>query len=319
MQSAGLQKTVCLIFFVGALCLMNLAAPNNSSALTATVTCPIPPVFDPGIGGVYLCSPSEGERYLIDHARRGHTETGLREDIWANFRGIFADRIWINVGMHEAIDASLPAWDALASLLEWFRSIKAGDSKALEAFLAPLELNPTYTNADEILQQRLLSELTATARIPAQAPIRVVLYHVHLMPPPELQKYLKLPLNPLLSLPSQEDLLHAPRLASIAPKSESKIAVPAGIWTYTMDESQAVRFVTKHYDGPSEAPFDMKFGRVYNRFALEHYVKQRLHKPAALTPQRLDQYVKILRSTGAILNFVFAADWALLEKDAPPE
>jgi hypothetical protein len=47
--------------------------------------------------------------------------------MWVNFRGIFSDRLWINIGMLETGDAVLPAWDALASLGKWIRAMKAGD------------------------------------------------------------------------------------------------------------------------------------------------------------------------------------------------
>jgi hypothetical protein len=281
--------------------------------------CLIPPSFDPGIGGVYFCPPAEGERYLIAHARRAHTDTGLSEDIWVNFRGVFGDHIWINIGMHEAGDASLPAWDALASLIKWMRAIKDGNAEALDAFLAPLEINPTYNEADLALQQRLLTALTTSARKPADMPLRAVLYHVHLMPPREIQQSTSTPLNASLSLPSQEDLLYTPRLLTLAPESESKIAVPAGIWTYTWDQAQAIRFVSKYYDGPAEAPFALKYGHVYTRFATQEYLKQGLNDPAALTPERLRHYAETLRTTGAILHFAFATDWAAVQKGRTPK
>ncbi len=287
--------------------------------VVALSECLIPPTFDPGIGGIYYCDPAEGERHLIALARRGHTETGLSEDIWVNFRGIFHDRIWINVGLQEASDASLPAWDALATLIEWIRAIKAGDAKALEAFLSPLELNAVYTEADRALQERLLQALRDAATLPQNAPLRVVLYHVHLMPPPELKDQIRVPLNPLLSIPSQEDLLYAPHLLMLAPLAESKIAVPAGIWTYSWDPEQANRFVAKYYTGPVEAPFALKFGHVYTRFAVNEYVKQGLNDPAAMTPERLRHYVETLRSTGAILHFAFATDWAAIQQGRAEE
>jgi hypothetical protein len=318
MEYSGIQKMSFVSLIVGLWCILcTIAAyPAMSSAASE---CLIPPVFDPGIGGVYFCSPAEGERYLISHARRAHTETGLSEDIWVNFRGIFGDRVWINIGMQEASDASLPAWDALASLVEWMRAIKTGDTDALEAFLAPLEINPTFTESDLNLQQRLLKELTASIKTPTDTPLHVVLYHVHLMPPKEIQKHLRFSLNPMLSIPSQEDLFHAPRLATLAPKSESKIAVPAGIWTYTWDQSQAARFVSQYYDGPPEAPFALKFGSAYIRFATQEYLKKGLNNPSTITPERLKDYIETLRSTGAFLHFAFAKDWGTVQYDGVEE
>jgi hypothetical protein len=308
MRFAGRQRIHVLSLLLGLWYVLGTTGLSNA-AVSPRSDCLIPPAFDPGIGGVYYCPPAEGERYLIAHARRSSTETGLSEDIWVNFRGIFANRIWINIGMHEASDASLPAWDALASLIAWMRVIKAGDVEALEAFLAPLEINPTFNEADRALKQRLLTALRASAGEPADAPLRVVLYHVHLMPPRQTQKRLRISLNPLLSIPSQEDLLYAPRLTTLAPESESKIAVPAGIWTYTWDQTQALRFVSEYYNGPAEAPFALKYRRVYMHFAAQESLRQGLNDPTAITPERLKHYIETLRSTGAILHFAFATDW----------
>lgn len=317
MQRAGVQTITSRICVLAVLFLV--AATGRSDATSSRADCPIPPAFDPGIGGLYFCSPAEGERYLIAHARRAHTEQGLTEDIWANFRGIFDNRVWIDVGMHEAIDASLPAWDALASLIQWLRSIKAGNHEALEAFLAPLEINTTFTAADVALRQQLLEQLRATTGMPHDMPLHVVLYHVHLMPPAALQGRSQIPLSPMISLPSHEDLLLSPRLTTLAAHSESKVAVPAGVWTYAMDEAQAAQFAATHDDGPVNDPFTAKFSRAYRRFVQREYVKQGLSDPATLSPQRIDQYIQALRPTGAILHFAFAADWDRVRSAAPPE
>lgn len=318
MHGTGTRMITYLSLIVGFSCVLALAAPGHATAPTSA-ECLIPPTFNPGIGGVYFCPPAEGERYLIEYARRAATETDVREDVWVNFRGIFGDRLWIDIGMHETGDAALPAWDALASLVKWMRAIKAGDARALEAFLAPMEISPTYSEADRSLQQRFLAELTSTARVPADTPLRFVLYHVHVMPPQKLPTHLRVPLNPMLSIPSQEDLVYTPRLKPLAPGSESKVAVPAGIWTYTWDKAQATRFVAKHYTGPAEAPFVLKFGRAYTRFAVRESIRQGLNDPAALTPERLSRYIETLRPTGAILHFTFAPDWTTVRQGSPPK
>lgn len=294
-----------------------------SSPRSATVSdnqdCLIPPTFDPGVGGVYFCPPAEGERHLIAFARRAATETGLNEDVWVNFRGIFRDRVWINIGMRESNSTAQPAWDALASLAVWMRAIKAGDTGALEAFLAPLEVSRTYTQADQTLQQRLLAELQATAVVPQDTPLRLVLYHVHLPPLRKQQKRPRVSLNPWLSLPSQEDLFSAMRLATLAPDSEAKIAVPAGIWTYTWDKDRATNFVAKYYKGRTDVPFASKFRELYLNYAITESRKQGLHRPAAITPERMRDYVEALRSTGAVLHFVFAHDWEAILREGSPE
>lgn len=299
----SLFSALCHVWWFS--CLGNAALPDDTECL-------IPPTFDPGIGGVYFCPPAEGERHLITLARRAATETGLSEDAWVNFRGLFRDRVWINIGMHESGSASLPAWDALASLVAWMRGIKAGATGALDAFLAPLEVGPTYSEADRALQQRLLTALQTTASMPDAAPLRMVLYHVHLLPPSKPQKRPRVTLNPWLSLPSQEDLFSAQHLTTLVPGSEAKIAVPAGIWTYTWDKAQATHFVAKHYKGRTDVPFASKFRHLYVRFAVTEYRKQGLHNPTALTPERMRDYVDALRSTGAVLHFAFAPDWGSL-------
>jgi hypothetical protein len=287
------------------------------TVVSASPQCLIPPTFDPGIGSLYFCTPEEGERHLITLARRSPSKSALREDIWVNFRGVFADRVWINIGLNEQGDAALLAWDALSSLTTWMRAIKTGDAHALEAFFAPLEINPTYSASDRNLKQQLLNELAATARLPAETPLRIVLYHVHLLPPQKIQHRLRIPLNPWLSIPSKEDLLHTPRLSLLAPGSESKIAVPAGIWTYAWDETQAAQFVAKHYKGPIETPFTLKFANLYMHVALTEYRKQGLNDPASLTPERLRHYIESLRPTGVVLQFVFASDWTTLQRPPP--
>jgi hypothetical protein len=300
----------CSLF--GPLRLSRAASPDD-------LECLIPPTFDPGIGGVYFCPPAEGERHLITLARRAATDTELNEDTWVNFRGVFGDRVWINIGLQERSHTSLPAWDALTSLVAWVRAIKAGDAGALGAFLAPLEVGPTYTKTDSVLKQRLLAELQTTAAMPDEAPLRIVLYHVHLLPPRKHQKNPRVALNPWLSLPSQEDLSSAVHLAMLIPESEAKVAVPAGIWTYTWDKNQAVQFVAKYYKGPTDVPFASKFRHLYLNFALTEYRKQGLHNPATLTPERVRDYVEALRSTGAMLHFAFATDWTTLLQQVAPQ
>jgi hypothetical protein len=284
----------------------------SHAAVSPDLECLIPPTFDPGIGGVYFCPPSEGERHLITMARRAATETDLHEDTWVNFRGVFRDCVWINIGMQESSSTSLPAWDALTSLVTWMRAIKGGDTEALGAFLAPLEVGPTYTKTDQAVKQRLLAELQTTAVLPDEAPLRIVLYHVHLLPLRKNQKQPRVALNPWLSLPSQEDLFSAMQLAMLVPESEAKIAVPAGVWTYNWDKNQAVDFVAKYYKGRTDVPFASKFRHLYLHFAVTEYRKQGLHNPATLTPERMRDYVEALRSTGAMLHFAFAADWTTL-------
>jgi hypothetical protein len=281
------------------------------AAFPPETECLIPPTFDPGVGGVYFCPPVEGEQHLIAFARRAATEAGLNEDIWVNFRGVFRDRVWINIGMRENSSTALPAWDALATLVAWMRAIKSGDTGALNAFLAPLEVGPTYHKADREVKQQLLGELQTTATIP-EAALRLVLYHVHLLPPRKQQKRPRAAPDPWLSLPSQEDLFAAMHLAMLLPESEAKIAVPAGIWTYTWDKDQAAQFVSKYYKGRTDVPFASKFRDLYLQYAMTEYRKQGLNNPATLTPERMRDYVEALRSTGAVLHFAFATDWTTL-------
>lgn len=271
--------------------------------------CPIPPAFDPGVGELYLCSPAEGERYLIDYARRSYREDGLREDIWLNFRGVFRDQLWINVGTREANDTSLPAWEVIATLVERMQAIKVGERSALQQFLAPIEATPARPAKERAFKQRLLERLRRTAALPANAPLRAVLYHVHLRPTQEIEERSLMPINHILSIPSHTDLVQAPRLAALTPGAESKLAVPAGIWTYEWDESHAARFVADEYDGPPEAPFALKFARVYTRFAITEYHRRGFNDPAMLRQDRVEAYAASLQPTGAILRFVFATDW----------
>lgn len=280
------------------------AAPHASGA-----ECPILPAFDPGVGEIYVCSPAEGERSLIEYARRSYREDGLREDIWLNFRGVFADQVWINVGTVEANDTALPAWEVIATLIERMRAIKAGSRSALQQFLAPIEATPPQTAEDRAFKQRLLETLRESAALPANAPLRAVLYHVHLRPTREIEERSVMPINHVLSIPSHTDLMYASRLAALTPGAESKLAVPAGIWTYEWDETQAARFVANQYDGPSEAPFALKFAHIYTRFAITEYHRRGFNDPAMLTPDRVDAYIATLLPTGAILRFVFATDW----------
>lgn len=289
--------------------LVTFTAGMGSSPHVAWAECLIPPGYDPGVGELYVCSPVAGERYLIEYTRRSHRESGLREDIWLNFRGVFADQVWINVGTREANDTSLPAWEVIATLVEQMRAIKAGERSALQQFLAPFETAPANSREDRSLKLRLLETLRESAAVPARAPVRAVLYHVHLKPTREIEEQSLMPINHALSIPSHTDLLYAPKLAALTPGAESKIAVPAGIWAYELDETQAARFVANQYDGSEEAPFALKFGHVYTRFAITEYQRQGLNDPAKVTPERVSGYIATLRSTGAILHFAFADDW----------
>lgn len=280
------------------------AAPAASPA-----GCSIPPAFDPGVGELYLCSPAEGERYLIEYARRSYREDGLREDIWINFRGVFRDQLWINVGTGEANDTSLPAWEVIATLVERMQAIKVGERSEIQQFLAPIEATPAPTAKERAFKRRLLESLRRTAASPANAPLRAVLYHVHLRPTREIEERSFTPINHILSIPSHTDLIYAPRLAALLPGAESKLAVPAGIWTYGWDETQAARFVADEYDGPPEAPFPLKFAHLYTRLAITEYHRQGFNDPAMLRQDRVDAYAASLLPTGAILRFVFAPNW----------
>lgn len=278
-------------------------------SLPPRADCPIPPDFDPGVGELYLCSPAEGERYLIEYARRSYREDGLREDIWLNLRGIFRDQLWINVGTGEANDTSLPDWGVIATLVDRMRAIKAGVPSALQQFLAPIEATPAPTAEDQALKELLLKRLQDSAALPPNVPLRAVLYHVHLRPTQEIEERSLMPINHILSIPSHTDLVYAPRLAALTPGAESKLAVPAGIWTYDWDDSRAARFVAGEYDGPPGAPFALKFAHLYTRFAITEYHRRGFNDPAMLTRERVDAYAAGLLPTGAILRFVFAIDW----------
>ncbi|TAJ81253.1 hypothetical protein EPO44_17970, partial [bacterium] len=121
--------------------------------------CLVPPAFDPGVGELYFCSPGEGEKRLVEYARKSFSEEGLGEDIWINFRGVFADQLWVNVGTRETNDTSLPAWNVIADLVERMRAIKEGNASALQAFLAPIAASSAPTEEDRALKQRLLRSL----------------------------------------------------------------------------------------------------------------------------------------------------------------
>ena len=300
-----------------AICLALLiifTARVGSSSHVAWAECLIPPAFDPKVGELYFCSPGAGERYLIEYTRRSHRKNGLREDIWLNFRGVFDDQVWINVGTQEANDTSLPAWEVIATLVEQMRAIKAGERSALQQFLAPFETASANSREDWMLKLRLLQTLRESAAVPAHDPLRAVLYHVHLRPTREIEECSVMPINHALSIPSHTDLLYAPNLVALTPGSEGKIAVPAGIWTYEWDKAQAVRFVANQYDGPAKAPFALKFAHVYTRFAITEYHRHELNDPASVTPERVNRYVATLRSTGAILRFDFAQDWVAVRE-----
>ena len=308
MTRIGIKHSLAHSVAIGIVFAMYVASFANQTSYP-TNPCLIPPAYDPGIGGIYFCRPDEGERYLITHARRGQTEVGLSEDIWVNFRGVFNDQVWVNIGLQEASNASLPAWDALASLVEWMQSIKTGRDEPLDAFLAPIELSSAYSQIDIALRKQLLSELKGTASLPEDATLRAIIYHVHLMPSSGPTARQRLALNPLLSVPSIEDLLQVPLLNKMAPGSESKIAVAAGIWTYTWDEKQAVRFVNEFYQGPPETPFPLKYKQVYLRYVENEHIKKGLNELTKLTTERLKDFAQTLRVTGAVLRFSFATDW----------
>ena len=194
------------------------------------------------------------------------------------------------------------------------QAIKAGERGALQQFLAPLETTPAKTGEDRMLKLRLLQTLRKSAAVPAHAPLRAVLYHVHLKPTREIEEQSVMLINHALSIPSHTDLLYAPNLAVLTPGAESKIVVPAGIWTYEWDEAQALRFVASQYDGPAEVPFARKFAHVYTRFAITEYHRHELNDPATVTPERVTRYIATLRSTGAILHFAFAQDWVAVRE-----
>ncbi|MBI3061371.1 MAG: hypothetical protein HYY83_05270 [Deltaproteobacteria bacterium] len=281
----------------------------QARAATALADCLVPPAFDPGVGELYFCSPAEGERHLVEYARRSYSEQNLGEDIWINFRGVFADQVWVNVGTRETNDTSLPAWEAITTLAERMGAIKAGDKAALASFLAPLQATRASTEEERALKDKLLKSLRESAAEPGGAPLRAGLYHVHLKPTREIEERSHMPINHMLSIPSHTDLLHAPRLTTLLPGSESKIAVAAGIWTYNWEEKQGRGFVAERYDGPKNIPFPGEFGYVYSRFAITEYHRHGLNDPANVTPEKVAAFIATLKPTGALLRFDFAADW----------
>lgn len=271
--------------------------------------CLLPPAFDPGVGELYFCSLQDGEKHLIEYARQSFVKEGLGEDIWINFRGIFADKLWINVGTRETNNTSLPAWNVIIDLVERMRAIRAGDASALQAFLTPIGTTPALTEDDRALKQRLLEGLRQSAMVPAGGALRAVLYHVHLRPTREIEERSQMPINHFLSIPSHTDLLHAPRLTALLPGSESKIAVAAGIWTYNWDAGQGTRFVDEKYDGPANIPFPGKFGYTYTRLAITEYHRQGLNDAANVTPEKVAEFITTLKPAGTVLRFDFAPDW----------
>lgn len=277
-------------------------------------SCLVPPAFNPGVGELYFCSPQEGEKQLIEYARQSYFQEGLQEDIWINFRGVFADQLWINVGTREANDTSLPAWEVIKELTERMEEIKKGDSSALQAFLAPIEAAPAPTEDDRALKQHLLERLRQSAAVSQGSMLRAVLYHVHLKPTREIEEKSLMPIDHMLSIPSHTDLLYAPQLRALIPGSESKIAVAAGIWTYDWDAAQGTRFVDEKYDGPANIPFPGKFGYTYTRFAITEYHRHGLNDPSAVTPAQVTRYIVTLKPAGALLRFEFASDWEAFKK-----
>ena len=286
----------------------------QARAATVLAACLVPPVFDPGVGELYFCSPAEGERHLIEYARRSYSEQNLGEDIWINFHGIFADQVWVNVGTRETNDTSLPAWEAITTLAERMGAIKAGDKAALASFLAPIQATPASSAEEQALKEKLLNSLRESAAEPKGAPLRAGLYHVHLKPTREIEERSIMPINHMLSIPSHTDLLHAPRLTTLLPGSESKIAAAAGIWTYNWDEKQGRGFVAERYDGPKNIPFPGEFGYVYSRFAITEYHRHGLNDPANVTPEKVAAFITTLKPTGALLRFDFASDWEAFKK-----
>lgn len=280
----------------------------------ASANCLLPPAFDPGVGELYFCSPGEGEKQLIEYARQSYVKEELKEDIWINFRGVFGDRLWVNVGTRETNDTSLPAWEAITELIQRMQAIKKGDSSARQNFLAPIEAAPASSEADEGLKKGLLEGLRKSASRPAESSLLALLYHVHLKPTQEIEERSLMPINHMLSIPSHTDLLHAPRLTALLPGSESKIAVAAGIWTYNWDEKQGRSFVTERYDGPKNVPFPGEFGYVYSRFAITEYHRQGLNDPANVTPQKVAEFITTLKPSGAVLRLDFASDWETFKK-----
>lgn len=290
----------------------------QAKAATVLGACLVPPAFDPGVGELYFCLPREGEQHLIEYARRSFSEENLGEDIWINFRGVFADQVWVNVGIREANDTSLPAWEVITTLADRMRAIKAGDRSALESFLSPIETTPASSEEERALKQNLLKSLRQSAMEPRAARLQAGLYHVHLKPTREIEERSLMPINHMLSIPSHTDLLHAPRLTALLPGSESKIAVAAGIWTYNWDEKQGRGFVAERYDGPKNVPFPGEFGYVYSRFAITEYHRQGLNDPSNVIPEKVNPFIATLKPTGALLRFDFAPDWEAFRKGLSP-
>ncbi len=276
--------------------------------------CLVPPAFDPGVGELYFCSPGEGEKRLVEYARKSFSEEGLGEDIWINFRGLFTDQLWVNVGTRETNDTSLPAWDVIAGLVERMRAIKERNASALQAFLAPIVASSAPTEEDRALKQRLLERLRQTAATPPNSALRAILYHVHLKPTREIEERSLMPINHYLSIPSHTDLLYAPRLEALIPGAESKIAVAAGIWTYGWDEAQGTRFVAERYDRPENVSFLLKFGYLYTRLAITEYHRKGLNDPANVTSEKVAGFITTLKPSGALLRFDFAPDWTAFKK-----
>jgi len=304
-------------FLLGAaafLMLVASVAPPELPSAAPIADCLLPPEFDPGVGELYFCSPQEGEKRLIEYARQSFVKGNFQEDIWINFHGVFANRLWINVGTRETNDTSLPAWETIAKLADQMRAIKAGDASALQAFLAPIEGAAVTTEEDRVLKLRLLEGLRRSVTLPTGSPLRAVLYHVHLKPTREIEEQSLMPINHYLSIPSHMDLLYAPRLGYLIPGAESKIAVAAGIWTYGLDEAQAARFVKERYDKPENVSFLLKFGYLYTRLAITEYHRRGLNDPANVTSEKVAGFITTLKPSGALLRFDFAPDWETFRK-----
>jgi hypothetical protein len=189
------------------------------------------------------------------------------------------------------------------------QAIKGGNSTILRSFFAPIENAPADTEEDRKLKQRLLQALRESATASPGSALRAVLYHVHLKPTREIEERSLMPINHFLSIPSHTDLLHAPRLVALLPRSESKIAVAAGIWTYDWDAAQGTRFVDERYDGPENIPFPGKFGYTFTRLAIPEYHRQGLNDPVNVTAEKVNAFIVTLKPSGAVLRFDFAPDW----------
>lgn len=291
----------------------------QTGAAPALAACLLPPAFDPGVGELYFCSPQEGERHLIEYTRQSYIREGFAEDIWINFRGVFGDHLWVNVGTRETNDTSLPAWNVIADLVERMRAIRSGDASALKAFLASIENAPVSSEDDRALKQRLLEGFGQGATSQFGSALHAALYHVHLKPTREIEEKSLMPINHYLSIPSHMDLLYAPRLSALIPGAESKIAVAAGIWTYGWDKAQGARFVAERYDRPENVSFPLKFGYLYTRLAITEYHRQGLNDPADVTLQKVAEFIATLKPSGALLSFDFAPDWEAFRKNLGQE